>query len=104
MIRKKACRVLGHTQQRTLAFALSFAIAVWCNSVAQGLSVPVNCGQPPVHVGDIVTTRSGARREGDFTSSGGEPPPPLAAAATACEEDHFNWFQVVTADNHPPNG
>jgi len=104
MIRKKACRVLGHTQQRTLAFALSFAIAVWCNSVAQGLSVPVNCGQPPVHVGDIVTNPSGTGIKGDFTSIVGGPPPTLAAAATACGEDHFNWFQVVTADNHPPNG
>lgn len=28
--------------------------------------------------------------------------PTLAAAAKQCNEDHFNWYQVVTADNQPP--
>lgn len=69
---------------------------------AAPITIPVNCGQPAVHVGDVTVDVSGGGVAGGFSSIVGTPPS-LAAAAAACNEDHFNWYQVVTADNMPPN-
>ncbi|MDY0170031.1 MAG: hypothetical protein RBS80_26035 [Thermoguttaceae bacterium] len=46
---------------------------------------------------------------GGFTSTVPKPPPPdakpsLAGALEQLGEHHFNWFQVVVKDNHPPAG
>jgi hypothetical protein len=72
---------------------------------AASLTIPVNCDG--TLVGNItVSTFIGAGGiiggvNGSFTSVVGAPPS-LAAAAAACGEDHFNWYQVVVGDNHPP--
>jgi hypothetical protein len=74
-------------------------------------TVPVFCGSNPNAIGEIsvsptvVNGRGGI--SGGFTSfvgplGGG--PPSLAGAAQACNEDHFNWYQIVTADNQTPPG
>jgi hypothetical protein len=63
-----------------------FAITVSCNGGSVGsidLSV-INGGSFPGVVGAFNATGS------------------LAAAATACGVDHFNWYQVITADTSPP--
>jgi hypothetical protein len=67
---------------------------------ATATSFDVMCGGGTV--GTVSINTSGAGISGGFTSSVGGPPPTLAAAASACGEDHFNWYQVVTADNNPP--
>jgi hypothetical protein len=88
---------------RRAAAASTFIVALWANSAAQALDIPVNCGMPAMQVGSISVNTSGSGVAGGFTSTVGTPPS-LNAAAAACGEDHFNWFQVVTADNMPPNG
>ena len=54
-------------------------------------------------IGVISVGVSGNGVAGSFTTV---PNPPnagsLAAAAAAAGEDHFNWYQVVIADNQPP--
>lgn len=64
--------------------------------------IPINCNGNPV--GNISVDVSGDSTgvTGGFTSTVGGPPATLAAAAAACGEDHFNWYQIVTADNKPP--
>lgn len=64
--------------------------------------IPINCGNPANLVGNITVNAGGGGVSGGFTSTVGGPPPTLAAAAAACGEDHFNWYQIVTADNKPP--
>ncbi len=65
------------------------------------INIPVNCGGN--QVGVISVMNNAASISGMFTTM---PSPPnsgsLAAAAAACGEDHFNWYQIVTADNQPP--
>jgi len=78
-------------------------IGLGAGSIAQALTIPVNCGMPAMQVGSITVNPTGSGISGGFTSTTGTPPS-LAAAAAACGEDHFNWFQVVTADNDLPNG
>ncbi len=83
-----------------MALGACLVVAIGFTSLAQALTIPVNCnGQ---HVGDITVNTSGSGVAGGFTSIVGTPPS-LAAAAQICEEDHFNWYQVITADNMPPN-
>ncbi len=67
-----------------------------------GVTIPVNCGTN--QVGIITVNASGVNGvSGSFSTL---PSPPnagtLAAAAALCGEDHFNWYQIVTADNQPP--
>jgi len=88
---------------KTALIAVGLVLAA-CIAPAAALTIPVNCGMPPVHVGDIVVNPSGSGMSGDFTSVVGGPPATMAAACAQCGEDHMNWFQVVTADNMPPNG
>jgi hypothetical protein len=67
---------------------------------ASALNIPVNCGGNAV--GNITVNVANGGIRGGFTSTVGGPPPTQAAAAAACNEDHFNWYQIVTADNNPP--
>jgi hypothetical protein len=60
----------------------------------------VNCNGGKV--GTVSVDTMGAGISGGFTSSVGGPPNTLAAAATACGEDHFDWYQIVTAAPSPP--
>jgi len=63
------------------------------------LNVSANANQ----IGVISVGVSGNGVAGSFTTI---PNPPnagtLAAAATAANGDHFDWYQVVIADNQPP--
>ena len=65
------------------------------------ITIPVNCNGN--QVGVISATNNAASLSGSFSTI---PNPPnagsLAAAAAACGEDHFNWYQIVTADNQAP--
>jgi len=68
-------------------------------------SIDIKCGNTKVGVIDVqllngAQVANGGVR-GSFTSTVGDPS--LAAAAKACNEDHFNWYQIVTADNKPPS-
>lgn len=69
-------------------------------SYAAPVVIPIKCNGNPV--GNISVDTGGGGVSGGFTSTVGGPPPTLAAAAAACGEDHFNWYQIVTADNKPP--
>jgi hypothetical protein len=68
---------------------------------AAPLTINVNAGGN--QVGVISVDVSGNGVAGSFSTV---PNPPnagsLAAAAKADGEDHFNWYQVVIADNQPP--
>lgn len=66
------------------------------------LLIPVKCNNVVVGNIDVNVAAGGNGITGGFTSVTGGPPPTLKAAATACGEDHFNWYQVVTADNQIP--
>ncbi|MBI1791259.1 MAG: hypothetical protein HYR60_27340 [Acidobacteria bacterium] len=55
----------------------------------------VNCAG--MKVGSVSIDTSGTGISGGFTSTIGGPPPTQAAAAAKCGEDHFNWYQIVTA-------
>jgi hypothetical protein len=72
---------------------------------AATLSIPVNCDG--TLIGNVtVNTFIGPGGaiggvNASFTSVVGVPPS-LSAAAALCGEDHFNWYQVVAGDNHPP--
>jgi hypothetical protein len=69
-----------------------------------GYSIPVFGGPDGItQLGNIEVNAFGHGIEANFQSIIGDPPS-LKAAAKANGEDHFNWFQVVTADNNPPNG
>jgi hypothetical protein len=61
--------------------------------------IPVLCDD--VTVGEIAVSvsLSGRGVRGQFTAN-----TTLAEAAEICGEDHFNWFQAVGSDNHPPDG
>lgn len=66
------------------------------------ITIPVLCGGATVGNISVDVSPTGAGVTGGFTSTTGGPPPTLAAAAAACGEDHFNWYQIVIADNMPP--
>ena len=66
---------------------------------ANALSIHINC--EGMLVGEINVGISGAGISGGFVTN--SPMfPTLASAAAKCGEDHFNWYQIVTADNMPP--
>jgi hypothetical protein len=83
-------------------FLASLAVVA---GLAQGaaINIPVSCGAPLAQVGVITVQNNAGSVSGNFSTA---PNPPnagsLAAAAAACGEDHFNWYQVVTADNQAP--
>ncbi len=85
----------GRVFARQLTFlSCFFAVAV----SAQAASVNVMCGTTTV---GAITVNAGANGaiSGGFASSVGGPPATEAAALAACGEDHFNWYQIVTATN-----
>jgi hypothetical protein len=77
----------------TSAFAAPIEFDVECGGNVVG-SVSIDVG---------TNSKGSEGLTGGFTSTVGGPPPTIAAAAAACNQDHFNWYQVVTADNNPPN-
>jgi hypothetical protein len=84
---------------------LRLGLICWFASTISGapLVIPVICNGNPVGSISVDVSPGGTGITGSFTSTVGGPPPTLGAAAAACGEHHFNWFQVVTADNMPPN-
>ena len=70
------------------------------NSVAYAISYPIFCNN--FVVGEVTVNPDDSGVSGGFTAFEGAPPS-LAATAQFCGEDHFNWFQVIIADNDPPN-
>ena len=66
----------------------------------QAISIDVKCGGSSV--GSITVATDGTGIKGSFVSSVGGPPPTLADAAKACNEDHFNWYQVRVGGGAPP--
>ena len=65
---------------------------------------PINCNG--MQVGTLSFTAAGGGITGGFTATidtDGDGKPSLAEAAAKCDEDHFNWYQIVTADTNPPN-
>ncbi|MGH9720815.1 MAG: hypothetical protein ACRD8O_11430, partial [Bryobacteraceae bacterium] len=72
---------------------------------ARAITIPVFCSSNPNAIGEITVNAQGSGIAGGFSSFVPQPgPPTLAGAAAACGEDHFNWYQIVTADNQPPPG
>lgn len=68
------------------------------NSGAAPITFDVACGGATVGVVNV--GKSGSGIDGTFETLGHAGT--LAAAAAACGEDHFNWYQVVMADNQAP--
>jgi hypothetical protein len=97
------CRPFGKTYSvGSHSLILRGAALLWLITVSpvQALTIPVFCDS--TQVGNIVVNAvAGDGVAGGFTSTIGMPVS-LAAAAAFCKEDHFNWFQLVTADNMPP--
>jgi hypothetical protein len=92
-------------QYRTIS-AFLFGLAIIWVQPAYAASIDINCGKLKVGTIDVqllngAQVANGGVR-GSFTSTVGDTPT-LAAAAKACNEDHFNWYQIVTADNKPPS-
>lgn len=85
---------------RTLRSVLLGAIVLAAPSVALALSFDVNCNGSKV--GAVTVNSDGTGISGGFTSVVGGPPPTLSAAAKACNEDHFNWYQVRIGGDPPP--
>lgn len=82
---------------------ITCALTLVLACAADPLTIGVNCGGNQVGTISVQVSASGAGITGGFTSTVGGPPATLAAAAAACGENHFNWYQVVTADNKVPN-
>lgn len=83
-----------------LSMLLSFALVpILLPTSAKAIVIDVSCGG--VSVGNISINTNGSGLSGGFTAA---VPLNLAGAAAACGQDHFNWYQVVTGDNHPPPG
>lgn len=82
-----------------VVFALAL-MAMSDSSLAHAFTYPIICDN--VFVGQISVDAFDGGVTGGFTSVVGMPPS-LDAAAAMCDEDHFNWFQVVIADNDPPD-
>ena len=87
---RRAARVVA------LCGLLTAALPAWA------LMIPIKCGDTLVGNIDVAIAASGTGITGGFTSVLGGPPATLKAAAIACGEDHWNWYQVVTADNQIP--
>jgi hypothetical protein len=70
------------------------------------ITIPVLAGTNQVGVISVGAINQGNTNNGVSGSFTTVPNPPnagsLAAAATALGEDHFNWYQVVIADNQLP--
>jgi len=81
------------------AAALLLGTLLFAATPASALEIIVKCDDKPVGKIDVSAKGKDKGISGDFTSTVGGPPPTLADAAKACNEDHFNWYQVVTADN-----
>lgn len=79
--------------QRLRIFTISLLIALGYSTVAASASFDVNCGG--IAVGTVVPTPLGNQMLADFASTVGS----LAGSARLCGEDHFNWYQIVTATN-----
>jgi len=84
---------------------LAIAAVLWAAipALANTIQYPVWAPDGVTQVGWITAQTDGTGVKGNFESIVGGPPPTLQAAAQMLGEDHFNWFQVVVADNHPPN-
>jgi hypothetical protein len=95
----RAASLSRRTKNKSARLVLVTVLSLAC-AWAQAVVIPVNCGDTVV--GNISVDVSGTGISGGFKSSVGGPPATLAAAAAACHEDHFNWYQIVTADNFPP--
>jgi hypothetical protein len=61
-------------------------------STAMALDIPVNCGNMQVGTISVDAVPNGI--SGGFKSTD-RSPPSLAQAAKDCNQDHFNWYQVV---------
>jgi hypothetical protein len=68
-------------------------VALYAGSIANALTIPVACGSS--QVGSIEMNAQGNGLLGSFQSTVGT----LSEAAAFCGEDHFNWYQIVTATN-----
>ena len=84
--------------QRLPLAVLVTTLSLICRSAyALPIVIPVKCGGNTV--GEIRVDTDGTGLKGGFASTVGGPPASLAGAASACGEDHFNWYQIVTATN-----
>lgn len=98
-------------RSRILSCLAVFAALTWIAATGpavSALTIPVTAADgTPMGTIDVNVSADGSGVVGGFTSTYPSPPPPdakpsLAAAAAYMGEDHFNWFQVVLADNDPP--
>lgn len=94
----KLVRVYHSVILHSVVLSSAAVVGSLAASPAFALDVDVNCAG--TKVGTISVNSLGANNgiSGSFTSVVGTPVS-LAAAAATCKEDHFNWYQVVTADN-----
>jgi hypothetical protein len=80
-----------------VASALTFPVC----SFAAPTEIPIICDGIDVGTVSVDTVPAAGMPSGimaTFTSSFDSP----AVSAALCGDDHFNWYQVVTADNMPP--
>lgn len=81
-----------------ISHAASVLLLLVSAASAAPIAFDVNCGGTTV--GSVNIAALGDEIGGSFETSAGAGR--LAAAAAACGEDHFNWYQVVTADSQAP--
>lgn len=86
---------------RRFAVALGMAaLLISFNSIAQAIQYPIFCDN--FVIGEVTVDPDDSGVFGGFASFEGAPAS-LGGAAQFCGGDHFNWFQVIIADNDAPN-
>ena len=90
--------------KQLLFLSLTSGLLLMANPVF-GITIPVVCGTNQVGVINVNAVNQGNTNNGMSGSFSTIPIPPnagtLAAAAALCGEDHFNWYQIITAVNIP---
>lgn len=88
----------GGARRKLLAVLLALGFSL--PGSGHALMIPVSCGGVQVGNIEVEVDVTGSRKGvvGDFTSIVGSPNNSLQAAATACSEDHFNWYQLISGN------
>jgi len=102
-MRLSVCGVLV----RRYMWVVGLGLAMAAESTVHG-QVDIVCDGVTVGTVEFMTATTASGRPGvvgSFTASINDAmgKPSIAAAAAKCNEDHFNWYQVITADSMPPN-
>ncbi len=89
------------SRNRVARYLAMLGVSLACHASAHSAPITRDITCDGMVVGTISVDIMGAGVKGGF-SSNAPMFATLAAAAAKCNEHHFNWYQVVTADNMAP--